>query len=55
MSELKFCKDCARAKRKEGFSHNLRYCGKHRQFITEFTTSDMYWKDHKPCPDYERR
>ena len=53
--ELKFCKDCARAKHKEGFSRDLWYCGKHRQFITEFTTTEMYLfrKNRKPCPDYE--
>ncbi len=53
--ELKFCKECVRAKYRTDFNHDMWYCGKHRQFITEFTTTEMYRKDRKPCPDYERR
>lgn len=55
MSELKFCKDCARAKRRTDFGRDMWYCGKHRQYITEFTTIEMHRKDDKPCLDYERR
>ena len=55
MDELKHCKECIKAKAKTGFKNDIWYCGKHRRYITEHTTSDMYRKDGKQCPDYERR
>lgn len=49
---IEYCKNCIRAKRKAG-KILMWYCGKHRLYITEHTTADIYRKDSKPCPDYQ--
>ena len=54
MKEPKFCKDCIRAKYQNNMSR-MMYCGKHRQYITEFTMTCFGNKDMQDCKDYERR
>lgn len=51
--ERQYCKDCINAKPKPDRITALWYCGKHRQFITQYTcVSALLDRD---CKDYVRR
>lgn len=49
---MKYCKDCIHSHPKQG--SNLDYCGKHRQFVTKFTTITTLKRGKLvECKDYK--
>lgn len=48
----KYCKDCKKAKSKQG-NNNLWYCGKHRRYVTDHSLATTDYE--KECKDYEKR
>lgn len=55
MSDLKYCKDCIHAKRKDDREPPLWFCGKHRLYVTKSTCFSFYSTGGKDCTYYEER